>query len=316
MYILSSAKIRYSIQDRLQEKYPEFTFQFCQGMEEAKVYLDKADILITYGEDLTPELMEQANKLQWIHVISAGLDKMPFQAIEQREILVTNARGIHQTPMAEYTIAMMLQVVRKLPLIHQNQTNKVWDRKLKMDELHGKTLGVLGAGAIGSEIARLAKAFQMTTIGMNRSGKPVDHFDEIITEEHLDNLLVKADFLVSVLPKTESTGAFLMKRHFEMMQDHAVFINIGRGTTVDQYGLIEALKQNQIAHAVLDVMAEEPLPEENPLWEMENVTVTPHISGITPQYQQRAFEQFENNLHVYRTGKGKYINVIDLDRGY
>ncbi|WP_257350810.1 D-2-hydroxyacid dehydrogenase [Pseudalkalibacillus decolorationis] len=316
MYILSSAKIRYSIQDHLKGKYPELQFHFCKNMEEAKGDLAKAEILITYGEDLTPELIEAANHLKWIHVISAGLDKMPFQAIKKQEILVTNAREIHKIPMAEYTIAMMLQVVRNIPLMLESQANRVWNQRIKMDELHGKTLGVLGAGAIGSEVARLAKAFNMKTVGMNSSGKHVEYFDEIVTPKDLDSLLPKVDFLVSVLPKTDSTESFLKKKHFETMQDHAVFINIGRGTTVDEAGLIEALQDNQIAHAVLDVTEEEPLLETSPLWDIKNVTITPHISGITPQYQHRAFEQFEKNLHVYRTNKGNYINVIDLDRGY
>ncbi|MGP4079769.1 D-2-hydroxyacid dehydrogenase [Pseudalkalibacillus sp. R45] len=316
MFIVSSAKVRYSIQDEMKETYPNIQFQFCQNIKEAEEYLPDADILLTYGEDLTPEIIQQAKQLKWINVMSAGLDKMPFEAIKEQGILVTNARGIHKIPMAEYTIGMMLQVIRKFPLIKENQKNKVWERKFQFGELYGQTLGVLGAGAIGSEIARLAKAFNMNTIGLNRSGRPVDHFDEMVTFGQLDALLRKADFVVSVLPKTDETHAFLKKVHFGTMQEHAVFINIGRGTTVDQQGLIQALQENQIAHAVLDVMEKEPLPEDNVLWELENVTITPHLSGITPLYQRRAFDQFEENLKVYRQGAGEYLNKIDLSRRY
>ncbi|MGM7703300.1 D-2-hydroxyacid dehydrogenase [Pseudalkalibacillus sp. Hm43] len=316
MFIVSSAKIRSRIKDQLTKDYPDIQWQFCQNIEEATPYLPEADILLTYGEDLKPESIQVATNLKWIHVLSAGLDKMPFQAIKERNMLVTNARGIHQVPMAEYTIGMMLQVTRNLALIHENQKDKVWNRRVKMEELHGKTIGVLGAGAIGSEIARLSKAFRMKTIGVNRSGNPADHFDETMKISELDSLLQEVDFLVSVLPRTKETHQLLKKEHFEQMQEHAVFINIGRGTTVDQDGLVEAMRENQIAHAVLDVMEEEPLPEDSVLWEMENVTVTPHISGITPQYQDRAFEQFLSNLRVYRTGEGNYMNKIDVNRGY
>ncbi len=316
MFIVSSAKIRSRIKDQLTKDYPDIQWQFCQNIEETTPYLPKAEILLTYGEDLKPESIHSATNLKWIHVLSAGLDKMPFQIIKERDILVTNARGIHQVPMAEYTIGMMLQITRNLALIQLNQKDKVWNRRVKMEELHGKTIGVLGAGAIGSEIARLSKAFRMKTIGVNRSGSPAEHFDETIKISELDSLLQEVDFLVSVLPRTEETYHLLKKEHFEQMQEHAVFINIGRGTTVDQAGLIEAMYENQIAHAVLDVMEEEPLPEDSVLWEMENVTVTPHISGITPQYQDRAFEQFLNNLRVYQSGKGDYMNKIDVNRGY
>ncbi|MCF6412014.1 D-2-hydroxyacid dehydrogenase [Pseudalkalibacillus salsuginis] len=316
MFILSSGKVRYSIQDDVKEKYPDIRFQFCQNIKEAKEYIEDAEILLTYGEDLTAEIINKAHRLKWIHVMSAGLEKMPFEAIRAQDILVTNARGIHKIPMAEYTIGMMLQVIREFPKIKENQKNKVWDRKLQVSELYGKVIGVLGAGAIGSEIARLAKAFNMHTKGLNRSGRPVEHFDEMVTFDRLDDLLQKADFVVSVLPKTEETSAILKKGHFEKMQEHAVFINIGRGTTVDQKGLIEALQENQIAHAVLDVMEKEPLPEDSVLWGMENVTITPHLSGITPLYQRRAIDQFEENLKVYRTGEGDYLNKIDLTRGY
>jgi phosphoglycerate dehydrogenase-like enzyme len=316
MFILSSAKIRSRIREELTTTYPEIHFQFCQNINEAEPYLPEADILLTYGEDLSPGFIQKASKLQWIHVLSAGLDKMPFHAIKERDILVTNAKGIHQVPMAEYTIGMMLRVTRNLALIQKNQRDKVWDRRIKMEELNGKTIGVLGAGAIGSEIARLSKAFRMKTIGLNRSGRPADHFDLTVSISQIDDTLKEVDFLISVLPRTEETYKLMKKEHFERMQEHAVFINIGRGTTVDQEAFIEAMRENQIAHAVLDVMEEEPLPPENVLWEMENVTITPHISGITPQYQDRAFEQFRDNLHVFRTGKGNYMNKIDLNRGY
>lgn len=314
--ILSSAKIRRDIRNKLSEKFPDETFIFCNGMNEAEEHLLTAEILITYGEDLTDELIEKAANLKWIMVISAGLDRMPFEAIRKKGILVTNARGIHKTPMAEYTIAMMLQVARQTKVLIAHEQERIWDRRVKMTEISGKTIGILGTGAIGCEIARLAKAFHMRTLGFNRSGHQADFIDEIYGKETLSELLKESDFLISVLPATPETYNFLTMDHFRQMKASSVFINIGRGTTINEEDLLKALKDGMIAHAVLDVFKNEPLHFDHPFWKMENVTVTPHLSGISPQYQERAITLFEENLKKYRNGEQNFINIIPLERGY
>ncbi|HEU5139222.1 MAG TPA: D-2-hydroxyacid dehydrogenase [Bacillales bacterium] len=316
MLILTSGKIRRSIQKRMVDTYPDLTFSFRDSMEEAASELPVADILITYGEDLTAEHIRKAEKLKWIMVISAGLEEMPFQAIKEKNIMVTNARGIHKIPMAEYTIAMMIQTVKNMKMWHDNERQHLWKKDMPMGEITGKTLAVVGAGAIGSEIARLAGAFHMKTLGVNRSGKPAEHFDEIYTNDNVNDCVSRADFIVAVLPHTKETDKFLGREQFRAMKQDAVFINIGRGKTVDEAEMLEALREGEIAHAVLDVFEEEPLPEDHPVWEMQRVTVTPHLSAITPQYQHRAFEIFEENLRLFRNGGGDYINQIDFDRGY
>jgi phosphoglycerate dehydrogenase-like enzyme len=315
--ILSSARLREDIKDKLIQQFPQTEFQFFNGMKEAEKVLSEAEILITYGEDLNDELVEKAKTLKWIMVISAGLDKMPFKALEKKDILVTNARGIHKTPMAEYTISMMLHVSRKAKQLMQNQKDHVWDRKVPMTEISGKTIGVLGTGAIGGEIGRLSKAFNMKTIGFNRSGHPATHFDIIVDKEGIRQLYEESDFIVNVLPYTPLTEGFLGKEEFSRMKPGAVLINIGRGTTINENELIAALKGNQIGHAVLDVFEKEPLSEASPLWDMENVTVTPHLSGISPQYQDRAIEIFIENHHLYKKGdRAAMKNIIPFDRGY
>lgn len=316
MFILSSAKIKQSVQEQLISANPEQAFLFCKNMDEAKEHLAKADILITLGEDLTPELVEMAANLKWINVISAGLDQMPFKILDDKGILVTNARGIHKIPMAEYTIAMMLQVSRSTKQLIANEQRGKWDRTVKMNEISGKTIGILGVGAIGGEIARLAKAFNMKVVGMNRSGNPVENVDEIYQADHVMGVLSQADFVVSVLPSTKATYHFLREEHFKTMKPSAIFINIGRGSTVNEDDLINALEQGYLHHAVLDVMDQEPLPENHPFWSMEKVTVTPHLSGISKQYQPRAIAIFQENLAKFLTNDDTYINKIDLKRGY
>ncbi|SDY34886.1 Phosphoglycerate dehydrogenase [Evansella caseinilytica] len=316
MNILSSADIRKDLREVLISKYGNLTFQFYSDISEADKNLPEADVLITYGEDLTARHIEKAVKLKWIMVISAGLDEMPFEAIGKRNILVTNARGIHRTPMAEYTMAMMLQAARQTKRLIENEQQGTWERTLAMTELCGTTICVLGTGAIGQEIARLAKAFGMKTSGINRTGRKVEYFDRVEPCDNLDVLLTEADFVVSVLPKTKATDRMLAKKQFHLMKQNAVLINIGRGNVIDDEELIGALTEGSIAHAVLDVFNEEPLPKEHPYWRMKNVTVTPHLSGRSPEYQPRALEIFERNLKVFLQGKENYINRIDPDKGY
>ena len=315
--ILFSAKLSYQEQERFKENYPEQSFVFCENMDEAKGYIEEADILVTYGEDLTSALVTQAVNLKWIMVLSAGMDRMPFETIEQRGILVTNARGIHKIPMAEYAISMLLQVYRQEKLLMQLEAEQKWGRShINIGEISGKTLLVLGTGAIGQEVARLAKAFQMTTYGISRSGRTVANFDENYTTGELEKLLPEADFVVSVLPSTEETRGLLTYEHFQLLPDHAVFLNMGRGDLVSSEDILKAVQQQEIAHAILDVFEEEPLPADHPIWQEENITITPHTSGVSKHYLPRALEIFEDNLHIYQSDQKNYVNEVDVTLGY
>lgn len=316
MKVVSSAKLKRELKENLINNYPDLRFYFFKDMEEAREDLLDADILITYGEDLTNEIIKKVECLKWIMVISAGLDEMPFQSIKEKGILVTNAKGIHKIPMAEYTIAMILQVARQAKKLIENEQSHVWDRRVPTIELSGKTLGILGAGSIGTQIADYARVFNMKIIGFNRGGRKVDGFDEIVTKENLDKLLMKSDFIVSVLPSTPETDGILNKQTFKLMKKTATFINIGRGKNVVEKDLMAALKSGEISHAVLDVFGQEPLSKEHPFWEMNNVTVTPHISGISAKYLPRAIEIFETNLKIFIDSGKNYVNIVNVDRGY
>ncbi|GLB59836.1 D-2-hydroxyacid dehydrogenase [Cytobacillus sp. NCCP-133] len=297
-------------------EFPEAEFLFYKGMEAAGQSFYEAEIFITYGEDLTEEHIYKTLNLKWIMVMSAGMDEMPLKACKEKGILVTNARGIHKIPMAEFTLGAMLGHVKKIALLADNEGNEVWDRKLPVEELNGKTLLILGVGAIGGEIARLAKCFGMKVAGVNRSGKDSANTDSIYKVSQLTDILPNADFIVSVLPSTAETKYLLQKEHFAAMKGSAVFINIGRGNLVEEDVLIYALETNEIAHAYLDVFQKEPLPMGHPFWKMENVTVTPHLSSKTKNYLPRSFEIFKHNLHTYIKNNKDYINAIDLERGY
>lgn len=317
MEILVLGNLANDLQQKLIGDFPAIEFTFTEDRAEAKKYAPTADVLATYGGQLDREIIEKADNLKWIMVLSAGVDPLPADLIVERNILVTNVRGIHKISMAEYAISMLLQVYRQEKQQIKLEENKAWDKKsIKLNEITGKTMLVLGTGAIGQEVARLAKAFRMTTYGVSRSGMDVEYFDQCYKISELEPLLPKVDFVISVLPSTKETKGMITYDHFKLMQNHAVFLNMGRGDLVASEDIIKAVRNDEIAHAVLDVFEEEPLPKDHPLWTEENVTVTPHISGSSPYYQQRAIEIFHHNLNVYLNGKGNYINKIDISRGY
>lgn len=197
------------------------------------------------------------------------------------------------------------------------QQQQGWGRSsVKPLEISGKTMLIAGTGAIGQEVARLAKAFNMKTIGVSRSGQAKDYFDVNVKTPDMVSRLYEADFIVSVLPSTQETKYLFKMEHFKAMKDEAVFLNMGRGDVVKSDVILEALQSKEIMHAVLDVFEEEPLPKEHPLWQADNITITPHLSGISPQYLPRALEIFEKNLNVYTEKGNAYINKIDMARGY
>lgn len=285
-------------------------------MQEAQEKLSHADILVTYGDDVDEKVLSEAARLKWIMVMAAGIEHLPFQAIKEKSIIVTNARGIHKIPMAEFTIGMMLSYAKNIRQLSKNQERHVWEQKLTFEELAGKKATIIGPGAIGSEIARLLKAFRMETTGVNTSGRPVEYIDHIYKITQVNEALQFADYVISVLPATSETYHLINKDHFKVMKKEAVFINVGRGTTVNQHDLYDALKNKELAHAILDVFEEEPLPKNHPFWEMDEVTITPHISALTNQYQPRAIDIFKENLYKYINKENDFINQIDLDRGY
>ncbi|WP_270182612.1 D-2-hydroxyacid dehydrogenase [Alkalihalobacillus sp. CinArs1] len=316
MNIVSTAKLKSQIKSDLISEYPEVTFQFYPSMSEAEEHLHDADVLVTYGEDVQEEHIYKAKKLKWIMVLSAGVELLPFNTIKERGIFVTNARGIHRIQMAEYTVWAMLMTARNTKELLANEASNTWNKRMPLNEISGSTLGVIGTGAIGGEIGRIAKAFNMTTIGVNRKGEPSAYFDHMYSNDKVMDMLPKCDTVVNVLPSTPDTYQFFKGQHFRAMKDTSVFINIGRGDTVDENALVSALHNEEIHHAVLDVFETEPLDKEHPFWEMPNVTVTPHHSGVSPNYQPRAIEIFKRNLNEYMNGTNDFQNNINLDRGY
>src|SRR5690606_14783377 len=227
-----------------------------------------------------------------------------------------NVRGIHKTPMAETALAHILSLGRALPALAEQQKRNEWNTKVRQTELRGSTALILGPGAIGSEIGRLLQAFGVKTIGCNHSGNPAPFMDDTIQFEGLLSRLPEADIVISVLPSTEKTKGLLTEKHFKAMKDSAIFMNFGRGDLVKEPVIVDALKNGEIGHAVLDVFEKEPLPADQELWSLSNVTISQHVSNQSGTYIGRALEFFTENLEKWQNGDKDLINLIEPEKGY
>ena len=231
---------------------------------------------------------------------------------------ITTTSGIHAIPMGEQILGYMTAFARGLPRAIRAQVRGVWDDNpwARVSELHGHTVLILGAGAIGNRTAELCLAFGMKVMGIRRNPdtEPLPGYP-VHTLSRLNDLLPQADYVVNALPLTRETRNLLDAATISRMKPGAFFINIGRGKTVDEPALIEALRSGHLGGAGLDVFVEEPLPDHSPLWAMENVIITRHYAGTSPRYDERAMEVFLDNLERFNTGK-PLCHQVDRLRGY
>ncbi|WP_060206030.1 D-2-hydroxyacid dehydrogenase [Sporosarcina koreensis] len=314
MNVLFTFRIKEEQMEKLKADFPEVQFFFNKKADE--VSIEEYEIIVTYGEDITTQVLDRATSLKWLMVASAGVEKMPLAEIAASGIVISNVRGIHKTPMAETVLAHILSLGRALPTLAEQQSRKEWNTKVRQSEIRGSTALILGPGAIGSEIGRLLQVFGVRTIGCNNSGDPAQFMDETIQFDGLLSKLPEADIVVSVLPSTAKTKGLLTECHFQTMKESAVFMNFGRGDLVKESILVKALKNGGIGHAVLDVFEKEPLPAESELWDLSNVTISPHVSSHSGKYIERALEFFTENLEKWQTGDRKLTNLIDPEKGY
>lgn len=314
MEVLFTFKLKEHQMDELTAKFPTVFFHFDKKTDAEEV--STSDIVVTYGSDVNVSFLDRASKLKWLMVASAGVDKMPLTEIEDRNIVVTNVRGIHKTPMAESVLAHILSLRRSLPQMYEQKKHKEWNTKLGASELRDSTAIILGPGAIGSEIGRLLQAFGVYTIGCNRSGKQSESMNETIPFNELLSKLPEADYCISVLPSTPGTKKMLTAEHFNAMKESAIFMNFGRGDLVEEKVIVEALSNKKIATAVLDVFEIEPLPTESKLWTLDNCIISPHVSSHSNKYVERALVIFIENLEKWIREDKNLLNPVNLIEGY
>ncbi|WP_407673074.1 D-2-hydroxyacid dehydrogenase [Paenibacillus alkalitolerans] len=302
--------------DRIRETAPGWHVIYGKDRAQWEQSLQEAEIVVGWRADAEDALLSPQAKMKWLQNWGAGVDHLPLQKLHEKEVIITGASGVHPYPISETIFGMMLSLTRQIHIYIRNQMQKKWDHSGLKLEMHGKTVGIVGVGSIGKETARIAKAFGMRVLGVRRSGEPVSDVDVMYTIDQLLEMLPQCDYIVVTIPLTEQTRHMFGSREFEAMKRTAFFINIGRGGTVDTNALVNALRSGQLAGAGLDVFEEEPLPAEHPLWEMENVIVTPHTSGSTEHYHDRAMDIFITNLADYTSGKQPSLNRVEKDKNY
>jgi D-2-hydroxyacid dehydrogenase (NADP+) len=305
---------------KIQAISPKIIVNQSNDEEELLKLIADADILV--AGRFSRQMFLAAKRLKWIQVNYAGVESFLYPEVVSSSVILTNAGGVNAIPVAEHAIGLMFCLSRKLHLFIRNQVERKWkigDIELlpQMNELAGKTLGIVGLGKIGSEIAKRAKCIGMMVIASRRSLSAAvpEYVDKLVSTENLEELLTESDFVILQLPLTADTDGMIGEKELRSMKPTAFLINTGRGKVIQEDKLIQALSEGWIAGAALDTFAREPLPKNSPLWEMPNVIVTPHVAGLTPYYLNRLFELFRENLKRFMD-KEELINVVDKTRGY
>ncbi|WP_308638817.1 D-2-hydroxyacid dehydrogenase [Paenibacillus silvisoli] len=302
----------------IQAACPEYRYVNVAGFEteDAREALKSAEIILGFNRDVLKIVHADDNRLRWLQNLGAGVDHIPLERLQALGVTVTTASGVHPNGISESIFAMLLSLTRKVHVAIRNQQSQTWKSSKEMGEAHGKTISIVGAGAIGAETAKIAQAFGMRVLGVRRSGEPAQWFDEMYASDRLDEVLAQSDYIVNCLPLTKETRHLFGKAQFAAMKPSSIYINIGRGGTTDTEALIEALRNDRIAGAGLDVFEQEPLPKEHPLWSLDNVILTPHETGNTPYYMDRALAIVIENLEHYSSHGKPSRNVVDWQAQY
>lgn len=286
--------------EQLQAAHPDLNFMAVRSIDEAEAKIGEAEIFMSWA--LPRDIFAGAKRLKWIHSLGTGVNGLADAPSLGRDVIVTATRGIHGTPMSEAAFLMMLALARNFVHALDLQERQAWER-YRPKLLHGKTIGVVGTGAIAREFAPRCKAFGMRVIGFTRQPRPIDGFDEVHSRAQLIALAGSLDFLVLLVPLDDQTRGLVNASVLAAMKPSAFLVNLARGAVVDETALIEALTKGIIAGAGLDTFVEEPLPKGHPLWSTPNTIVTGHIAGSSDQAEVQIVAQFSANLRHYQEGR-------------
>ncbi len=266
---------------------------------------DDCDLIVWAADAYTDAFVDKVTTLpevRWAHTEDAGIDGRFYDVMRSREVIVTHSPGANAPEVAEFAFGFVLWSAKRLGELGQHQRDHRWE-KLALDALSDKTLLVVGLGAIGARVAGYAKAFGMRVLGIRRGRDPVEHVDQQGTMAELHAFLAEADFVVLALPFSPELSGFIGEDAIEHMRPGAILINVARGALVDTPALTEALATGRIRQACLDVLPTEPWPAHDPLWDVPNVFITPHVASSSPLYLTRVGELWLENLRRYVEGQ-------------
>lgn len=299
MKLLLTGVFRYTERQMEYIKSLGYDVKFIQD-ERLPIDFDVSDIEAVVCNGLflyTP--IEKFENLRFIQLTSAGLDRIPLDYIKEHDIKVFNAKGVYSIPMAEFAVGGVLQLYKQFDFFRKNQIQHKWEKSRNLIELSGKNILIVGAGNIGSQVAKRFKAFDANVIGIDLHPNDDCNFDNIYPVDNLDTMLPDADVIILTLPLMKETQGFFNKNKFALMKKSAVFVNVSRGKLVNQTDLIFALDNQVINGAVLDVFEDEPLTEDSPLWDMPNTVITPHNSFVGDGNNERMFNLISKNLEGF-----------------
>ena len=274
--------------------------------------VDDADILVTYNPFKRLDISKMKN-LKYIMLTSVGFDQLPKEKVIKQNIQVTNNRGGYSIPMSEWIVMCILEIYKKSKMLYKQQQDKVWHMDFGISELYGSRIGFLGTGTIAVEAAKRLNGFGVEIWGYNTNGREVEYFNRCFGKNQINEIFKNCDVVVSTMPCTENTIGMIDKDKFELMKQGSSFINVGRGKIVNEEDLIKYL--DKFKGVALDVFEQEPLPKESPLWDADNVIVTPHNCWVSDKNDIRVEKLMYSNLKKYKEGK-QVDNIVNIERGY
>jgi phosphoglycerate dehydrogenase-like enzyme len=307
--------------ERLRREFPQIEVVQLGDFDQVEKQIRDAEIVVTWS--LRPEQFNAATKLCWIHSPAAAVHQLMFPELIKSDVILTNGREVHGATVAEHVIALIFALAKKLPLSMRCQEkhvwgqNRVWESQPQPREVAGATLGLIGLGSIGTEVAKRASALGMRVVAVrNRVGaeKP-DNVEQVYASPDIESMLSQSDYVVLAAPLTSSTTGIINAARLSSMKADGYLINVSRGQLVDESALTEALRSRKIAGAALDVFEKEPLPPESPLWDLENLLITPHTAGFTEKLWDNHYAFFTDNLRRY-LGQQPLVAIVDKSRGY
>lgn len=294
----------------LKARFPDLQIDLAERHDRVDPYIGRTEILITFAPMLRDEIIGKAKNLRWVQALGTGVDNLIDLPSLGSEVIVTNIRGIHGTSMSEAAIMAMLALTRDFPRIIRHQDRHEWQR-WPARIMEGKTIGILGIGSIGEALAQKCKALGMKVIGITSSNRGVGNFDRIYNRAELALAVREVDYLIVLTPYSDETRNIVHAGILAAMKPSAYLVNLARGGIVHEGDLIEALENNTIAGAALDVFNQEPLPKDHPFWSMSNVIVMPHAAGFNDEYADQALPVIETNIQRYMAGDfSNMLNVI------
>ena len=298
----------------LTEQVPGLKVDAARSLEEA-LAAPSPDAIISSSQPWIADLVRERPSVQWIHLISAGADRLLELDLPFERLRISKSSGVHTATISEYVLGAALYFTNGFDDYSAQQRRREWRREGRSGGLEGATLGIVGLGAIGTAVARRAKAFGMRVIGSKRSPSAVEGVDRVLGPDGIVELMATSDVVAVILPLTPHTRGLVDRDAIAAMKPGAVFVNVGRGHVVDESALIDALRSGRLRGAVLDVFDEEPLPPSSPLWDLDDVLITPHVAGETSSYMRKCVEIFATNWRSLTTG-GSLRTPVERGRGY